>query len=161
MRWVFPVYLSFMMATSLGSALGAPAQQLLGKFGDWRVATTQWGSETTCLVTARTPDKGAYILVTRKAKSLDPVVITFGLRADVDLAQPLEVRIGSRHFPLMAKGDRAWVTSDKEETRLLAAMEAGKNLMVRMTRKGKQHQDTYALKGFFEAWAKAYAVCTP
>lgn len=156
MRWLL-LFLSLTVCT----AHGAAAQKLLGKFGGWRVGVTQVGSEQTCVVSNRPADGGSYILVTLKAQSRDPAVVTFGLRPGVDLQKPIEARIGPRQFPLMAREDRAWATSDKDEARLLAAMEAGKNLVVFSHAQGKMRRDTYHLQGFSQAWSRAYAGCTP
>lgn len=148
-------------------------KSLLGKYGEWRCASTCSANQTKCHVTSK-PEKSVfvnekdkdrkrgrvYVLVSRLAHCADPAMVTIGLGYQTNQKEPITATIGTRSFELVSQGERAWALSDHDELQLIESMKKGKDLVITATSKwGRATKDTYSLKGFSAAWARAKTTC--
>ena len=172
----FKIHFLTALLSITSTAIAAPIPQdktLLGKFGEWRAASTSGPQHTKCHVTAK-PKKATfvdkknkntkrgrtYILVSRRSHCTDPAMVTFGFGYPINEKKDVMAVIERHKFDLLAQGERAWALSDQDEIRLIEAMKGGKELILKATSKrGACTEDTYSLAGFSKAWSRAKVAC--
>lgn len=165
------------MALKLGLALAlgfsgvhpaAAQQRSLGTFGDWAAVVDGSGSKKLCYAgSAPKKAEGKYtsrgdihMLVTHRPadKVTGEVSVTTGYTyaegkdADVD--------IDGKSFKLFTRGSNAWAYDVSADRELVAAMKAGRTMVVRGTSgRGTQTTDTYSLAGFTAAMSAIDKAC--
>ena len=73
---------------------------------------------------------------------------------------PVTVDIDGKKFTMFTQGDSAWLVNKDDEPQLLAAMKAGKSMVVKATsRRGNQTTYNYSLSGVTAASDKMIAEC--
>jgi hypothetical protein len=170
----FPLF--FLAAASFavfaaGQALADQPQQL-GVFHKWTAFQSGTGDGRVCYVlsspTMMEPSKikrdPAYFLINdwpgRKAKS-EPEIVPGYQYQD---SSHVTAEVGSDKFDFFTKNDNgaggAWVDQPDDETRLIAAMRRGAEIVVIGTSKrGTMTHDTYSLSGLSDALQKAHDAC--
>jgi len=141
-----------------GAFAAAPEQ--LGVFNAWSAHRIADGRQRTCYIhsapglsrgkyTQRGP---TYLQVTHRvpAGTRDEVSLTAGY--DFKPGSEVALDIDGRKFAMFTRGDGAWTRSAREDATLVAAMKAGKSLVVRgVSSRGTETTDTYSLNGFTAA----------
>ena len=153
-------------------ALPALAQQasptLLGTFEDWEAYKTNDARGTVCYAISAPKAKEPatakrdpiYFLVTNwpKANVANEPSVIIGYQFK-DGAKAT-AQVGSDKFEFFTKADGAWMQSQAEEQRLIAAMRSSGELIVKgISRRGTLTTDTYSLKGISAALDKAAEGC--
>jgi hypothetical protein len=101
-----------------------------------------------------------YAMVTHRPgdKVRDEVSLSAGYRYKAE--SRIEVAIDSSKFELFPHEDTAWVPDSEGDKKLVAAMRAGKTMVVRGTSaRGTATKDTYSLTGFTKAYRAASKAC--
>ncbi len=171
------LFATMMAITSLlpGAALTAAAAQDRRQIivsGPWSAQEAKEKGRKVCFVEAAPAKnrgagnqrKDAYLQVLHRmgARARRRDVVEIGLFVGLTLPKkgPVLVKIGRSQFRLVARGDRAWTPSPKEDRRLLRAMIQGNLLVLRsLTAQGTKFEDSYSLKGFTRAYYAARAAC--
>jgi invasion protein IalB len=148
-------------------AWAAPQQKPLGTFGDW-TAVTDGGDKRLCYI-GSAPKKAegkyttrgdAHVLVTHRPtdKVKGEVSVSAGYPYKED--KVAEVEIDGKKFKLFTRGENAWAYDAAADRAMVAAMKAGKQLIVRGTSsRGTATTDTYSLAGFTAALAAIDKAC--
>lgn len=153
--------------TAAGPALAA-GPKMLGAFDNWSAHLVAEKSGKTCYAHGQpefskgkyTKRDATYIQVTHRTadKIRNEIGVTAGYtyRPDSDV----EIDIDGKSFTLFTAKDTAWVREKKDETRMVAAMKAGRVMVVRGTSsRGTLTTDTYSLKGFTAAYTGIGKAC--
>lgn len=144
----------------------APAQEFLGKHGDWNVIGYVENAKRYCYIHSTPVEQSGnytrrgepYILVIRRPDGSENVSVTSGYpyKPDTDI----EVKVGSASVMLFADGDKGWTKSRDDDKALVKAMRAGATLTVRGTsQKGTYSLDTYSLAGVTAALDEIRSSC--
>lgn len=145
--------------TAPSAAFAAETKQI-GLFKAWSAHRVGAGKQLLCYVYAvpglsrgKYKRRGAtYVQVTHRAKD--------GARNEVSVVagyafkpnSEASVDIDGRKFKLFTRGDGAWTHDGKQDAALVAAMRAGKSMILRGTSsRGTRTTDTYSLSGFSAA----------
>ncbi len=147
----------------LPSVVAAEAVEV-GVYADWRAYT----EGAVCYMGAE-PKKAEgkyklrdqpYVFVSHrpKEKSIGVVRIIAGYTYKPE--SEVEVAIGDKSFRLFTKGGDAWARDARTDRVLVAAMKAGKVMVVKGTSgRGTLTTDTYSLAGFTAAFAAIGKAC--
>ncbi len=151
------------------AALSLPAQGTeLGTFTDWIAHAEGSGKSRVCW-TYSEPKKheGKYTkrgrihgVVSHRPgdKSINQVMFTAGYVHKK--GSPVRVVIGGRKFELFTEKDASWASSRKDDDALVAAMRAGKQMIVTgVSSRGTKTRDTYSLRGFSAAHRAISRAC--
>lgn len=147
------------LATLAAIPSTAAAQQpnFIGENGDWKAYTFKKGEQMVCYM-ASTPEKAEgdytrrgriYALVTN-----DPSAGVEGQFSVVTgytyaAGSSVSVTIGGDRFELFTEDDKAWTRGPEEDARIVEAMIAGADMVIRGTSsRGTETTDTYSLIGF-------------
>ena len=151
---------------------GAPAlaqsPEHLGKHRDWDAFSFMEGEQIACYIASRpTREEGqytsrgdVYLLVTHRTSdnTRDVVSIITGYTYKEDSVT--EAQIGSATFSLFTVGDTAYSRNEEDDQRLVSAMKAGVDMVVKGTStRGTETTDTYSLRGFTAAYTQMTAAC--
>lgn len=161
------VGLALVLACSAMSSAGAQ-QRSLGSFNDWTAVVDGRAGKKLCYA-GSTPKKsqGKYVsrgdvhlLVThRPAEKVNgEISVTAGytFREGKDV----EAVIDGKTFKLFTRGENAWAYDANADRSMVAAMKAGRQMIVRGTSsRGTQTTDTYSLAGFSAALAAIDKAC--
>lgn len=148
-------------------AASAPAQELLGSEGDWKIySITKDGAKICYLASAPTKSKGTfkkraepYFLVTQKTQEQNEVSASAGFLFKSDTDMHITLDNGAK-FRFFTQENLAWAKDSKQDSAVVAAMEKSSNMTVRGTAKrGTFAEDTYSLKGFSSSLQKMKASC--
>lgn len=179
----------FLLALALGLAAGTPAHAqrrgaqkpatpaaapgggqatLVATFNDWSAYTAQTGKSKICYALSqpksRSPanlkDTPAYLFVSfRPAENVRNEVATV-LGFATKETGPAEASIGSTSYPLVTKGQNAWMKNPAEEAQAIATMSKGQSVTVSATSaRGNKTGDRYSLAGFAQALDRAKKEC--
>lgn len=129
----------------------------IGSFGDWNAFVGNDGDTRFCWI-ASAPQKkeGKYTkrgdvraMVTRRDSGGKMVSeVSFYAGYTFKPGSEVTVKIGSNTFKLFTKGGTAWARDSKTDARIIAAMKAGRNMVVQGTSsRGTLTTDTYSLIG--------------
>jgi hypothetical protein len=150
-----------------GLALAQDIQNL-GKFGDWRAYAYDEKGEKACYIASQ-PEKNEgeykkrgeiYAMVTHRPadKVRDEVSLAAGYRYKTETR--VKVSVDGKTFELFPHEDTAWVPDSAGDRKLVAAMRAGKTMVVLGTSsRGTATKDTYSLLGFTKAYQAASKAC--
>ena len=144
------------------------AAEKLGTFGAWSAHLLNEKSGRICYLYGEpkssrgkyTSRGETYIQVTHRpaAKAKNEVGVTAGYTYRKD--SEVEVRIDDGRFVLFTDGDTAWAREKNDDNALVAAMRAGRTMVVRGTSsRATLTIDTYSLTGFTAAHAAIGKAC--
>lgn len=150
-----------------GLALAQDIQNL-GKFGDWRAYAYDEKGDKACYIASQ-PEKDEgdykqrgdiYAMVTHRPadKVRDEVSLAAGYLYKAE--SRVKVSVDGKIFELFPHEDTAWVPDSAGDRKLVAAMKAGKTMVVQGTSsRGTETKDTYSLMGFTKAYQAASKAC--
>jgi invasion protein IalB len=146
---------------------------LLGQFGDWGAYTATPGGRKVCFALSkptasadnppnrRTAGMVVYMFVssrpTEKVRDEVSMLVTgYQLKPNADAT----LSVGNASFAMYTQNDGAWVKNTAEESKLIAAMRAGSEMVVKATTsRGTQTTDTFSLKGAGQALDRVAQEC--
>lgn len=136
--------------------------------GDWSVYTANSGKSKVCYALSqpqeRLPaglnrDPGYLFVSFRPSEKINgelAIVVGFPTKEDASG----ELTIGTANFDLLSKGPNVWLKSAGEEPAVVAAMQKGQAMLVKVTSaRGNKTTDRYSLSGFTAAVAHAKKEC--
>jgi len=149
-----------------------PSEQatLLGQFGNWGAYKADPGGKKVCFALSkptsavtepagRSRDPSYAFVSTRpaeKVKNEISVIVGYPQKAGHDAS----AAIGTANYVLYTQNDGAWVKNAAEEPKMVEAMKKAPSMIVKSeSAHGTKTTDTYSLKGFAEALAKADQAC--
>lgn len=145
--------------------------RILGVHGDWTAQSDGTGAELVCYVgSAPKTAEGAYtrrgetfVLVSHRPSErvIGEASVTAGYTYKEGLNAQAEID-GKVFLELMTRGGTAWAADPAADRVLVAAMKAGRQMIVRGTSsRGTLTTDTYSLLGFTAAYAAIDKACAP
>jgi invasion protein IalB len=164
---------SFVCILALAAASIAPSpawaqRQTLGTFGDWTAFADGKADKRLCYV-GSAPKKAegtykargdTYVLVTHRPgeKVFGEVSVEAGYSYKPN--SDVEVVIDGKSFKMFTQGGNAWAADPSGDEALVAAMRAGKQMIVKGTSsRGTLTTDTYSLVGFTQAYNAINKAC--
>lgn len=156
------------LALVVPSMSRAAAPRMLGQFRDWSAHIYEENGTRICyLYSEPKKEEGDYTkrgktytqVANRPAESVrNEVSVTAGYTFKRD--SNVEVVIGSQKFRLFTDSGNAWAQDSNTDQRLVAAMKAGSDMVVRGTSsRGTLTTDTYSLLGFTAAHGAMESAC--
>ncbi len=145
----------------------APAQELLGMEGDWKIySITQDGKKLCYVASTSTKSSGTfkkrdepYFLVTQKTKEQNEVSASSGFLYKKDADVHLTFNNKTK-FRLFTEDNIGWARDSKTDTAIIEAMKKSPTMTLRGTSKRSTYaEDVYSLKGFAAALEKMKASC--
>jgi len=143
---------------------------LVGQFGVWGAYVAAPGGKKTCFALAKPassktnpPNRPrdpifAFISTRPGDKVKDEVSVIVGYPLKVDAHNSIEV--GSARYDMYAEGDGLWIRNAAEEARLVEALRAGAEAVVRgVSTRGTETTDVFSLKGVTQALDKVAQEC--
>lgn len=157
---------------ALSAAAGAPpvlaAPKQLGSFGPWSAHALVEAAGKTCYMYGEpksstgkyTRRDQTFIQITHRpaegARNQVSVTAGYTYRRDSEV----DIDIDGRTFAMFTDRDTAWAREKRDDAALVAAMKAGRAMIVRGTStRGTITTDTYSLKGFTAAHALIGKAC--
>ena len=151
--------LAGVMAILAAFAVPAWAQEVeyLETNRDWHAFQFAENGNPVCYMASRpTNEEGDYtrrgevfVLVTHRPAENSSNVVSFIAGYSFQPGSEVSVTIGNDNFSLFTEGETAWARDSATDNRLIAAMRAGANMVVRGTSaRGTLTTDTYSLFGF-------------
>jgi hypothetical protein len=152
------------------AAAGGIKPTLLGQYGDWGAYAASPGGKKVCFAIAKPASSETnpagksrnptfMFISTRPADKVSnevSIVIGYPFKSTADAT----LEVGSASFALYTQQDGAWIKNAAEEQRLVDAMRAGQNAVVKGTSaKGTRSTDTFSLKGFAQALDRSDQDC--
>jgi hypothetical protein len=152
------------------AAAGGIKPTLLGQYGDWGAYAASPGGKKVCFAIAKPASSETnpagksrnptfMFISTRPADKVSnevSIVIGYPFKSTADAT----LEVGSASFALYTRQDGAWIKNAAEEQRLVDAMRAGQNAVVKGTSaKGTRSTDTFSLKGFAQALDRSDQDC--
>jgi len=149
---------------------GADQPVLLGQFGDWGAYKATPGGKTVCFALSkptsavtepagRHRDSSYMFVSTRpseKVKNEVSAIVGYPQKSGGDTT----AAIGGDTFAMYTQNDGAWIKNAAEETKLVAAMRKGNDLVLKSeSTRGTKTTDTYSLKGLPQALDKVAEEC--
>jgi hypothetical protein len=155
---------------SAAAVAGGTKPSLLGQYGDWGAYTASPGGKKICFAIAKPstsettppnrPRNPSYMFISTRPsdKVTNEVSIVIGYpfkpSGDATLA------VGSSSFELYTQQDGAWIKNAAEETKLIEALRAGQNAVVKgVSAKGTHSTDIFSLKGLAQALERSDQDC--
>ncbi len=147
----------------------AAQQRSLGNFGDWTAMMDATNPKKKLCYVGTTPKKAegkyasrgdVHLLVTHRPaeKVRGEISITTGY--DYREGKDVDIDIDGKAFKLFTRGDNAWARDASADRAIVAAMKAGRQMVVRGTSsRGTLTTDTYSLSGFSAALAAIDKAC--
>lgn len=156
-----------LFSAALAAAAKAP-KSLLKNPGTWGAFSLKESKGTACYMAGQPKSSKPggvkrgpiWLLIThrpyKKIKGEVGVYVGYPLRE----GSTVVIDVDGKIFKLYTVEDTAWVEERKREVKLVAAMRAGKTMVVRGTSKrGTKTTDTYSLKGFTRAHKAINRTC--
>jgi len=146
---------------------------LLGQFGDWGAYSAELRGHKICFALAkptssqdnppnrRSAANSVYMFIssrpTDRVKNEVSILITnYAFKPNSDAV----VTIGNANYAMYTQNDGAWVKNPPEEPKMIEAMRAGADLVVKaVTSRGTQTTDTFSLKGISQALDRIAQEC--
>jgi invasion protein IalB len=160
--------IALLVMMMFASAAKADDPALLGQFDDWAAYTYKATDTKVCYVSSRPKDSApknvkrdpAFFLVTnmpgRKVKGEVSTIIGYPFKKESNA----ELLIDDSKFTLFTNADGAWADAPATEKKIVAAMKAGKSLIVKGTSwRGTKTTDTYSLIGISAAMDAIDTAC--
>ncbi|MCB9992165.1 MAG: hypothetical protein H6873_00755 [Hyphomicrobiaceae bacterium] len=160
------------LALGLSSVTGALAQQVenLGVFTDWTAWKGSDSNGTICYISAQPKDAQPtnvnrdpihFLIIHRqglKTRNEAQTLVGYPLEAN---SKPQAI-IDGKAFDMLVDGEAAWLASESDEAPFVAAMKAGRTLIVKArSQRGTDTTDTYSLSGATAAMNAIDAACPP
>jgi len=133
---------------------------LIKTFGAWSAFDETEGGRKVCYI-GSTPTKQrgkykkrgeAYILVTHRPAEKTRGVVSIKAGYAYKKGSDVQVNVGSQRFMLFTDKDHAWARDAGGDKKLVAAMQAGSQMIVTgSSGRGTKTVDTYSLSGFTAA----------
>ncbi len=154
-------------AVILGLLLPSAAAAMvveIGVYADWRAysqgATCYMGSEPKKAEGKYKLRDQPYVLVSHRPGNKSIGVIEIGAGYTYKPGSEVDAAIGDESFSLFTKGGNAWARDARTDRALVAAMKAGKAMVVKGTSsRGTLTTDTSSLAGFTAAYAAIGKAC--
>ena len=151
-----------------GTSAFAQGDGPLGNFRDWSAFAQGAGAARTCYIGSvpkkeegkytRRGDVRAWVAIRPAEKVAGEVSLEAGY--PYKDGRDAEVTIDGKAFRLFTQGENAWAYDAKGDRALVAAMKAGRDMVVEGTsRRGTLTTDTYSLSGFTAAYNAAAKAC--
>jgi invasion associated locus B (IalB) protein len=149
---------------------GGAKPTLLGQYGDWGAYAASPGGKKVCFAIAtpassetNPPGKSrnpSYMFISsrpaEKVSNEVSIIIGYPFKPSTDAT----VEVGSSSFALYTEQDGAWIKNAAEESRLIEAMRAGQNAVIKGTSaKGTRSTDIFSLKGLTQALDRSDQDC--
>lgn len=149
-------------AEPAAAVAGGAKPTLLGQYGDWGAYTASPGGKKICFTIAKPatsetsppnrPRNPSYMFIsTRPADKVSnevSIVIGYPFKPSADAT----LAVGATSFELYTQQDGAWIKNTAEEPKLVEAMRAGQNAVVKgVSAKGTRSTDIFSLKGLAQA----------
>ncbi len=153
---------------AVGTQPATATQRKLFESGAWRAVEAVEAGRRLCFAIAspvqRVPlelkrDPGNFFVTLKKGKSgaKTEISIEFGYRL---AGSGHMATIDDRGFDLISSGEAAWVRSEADETDIVEAMKAGRDLRVTaISARGNRTTDLYGLDGFTAALSELQKRC--
>ncbi|MEM8797373.1 MAG: invasion associated locus B family protein [Pseudomonadota bacterium] len=161
--------LSFAIAAmSVSGSAVAQQPTLIDQFNDWAAYSVDSENGKVCYVASQPKNQQP------SGVNRDPVFFMISHWQGRDVRNEASVIIGypfaensklvaeidGDSFSMFTKGDGAWIENVAEETRLVEAMKAGRQMVVTgQSRRGTTTTDTYSLSGVTAAIRRIDSVC--
>jgi hypothetical protein len=157
-------------AEPAAAVAGGTKPTLLGQYGDWGAYTASPGGKKICFAIAKPatsettppnrPRNPSYMFIsTRPADKVTnevSIVVGYPFKSSGDAT----LAVGSASFELYTQGDGAWIKNAAEESKLVEAMRAGQNAVVKgVSAKGTRSTDIFSLKGLAQALDRSGQDC--
>ncbi|WP_181701131.1 invasion associated locus B family protein [Chthonobacter albigriseus] len=168
MKYVRTLGLAATMVLGTVTIAGAQTPTLLEQFSRWSTYTYTNGEEKVCYaITQPTKSEPAgvkrdpvYLFITNRPKQSVQREVSVETGYPYKEGSVTEAKVGSDTFTLFTKEQSAWVQNSADESRLIAAMRAGSDMVVTGTsRRGTVTVDTYSLSGVTAAINRIDAEC--
>ena len=160
--------IALLVMMMFASSAKADDPALLGQFDDWAAYTYKATDTKVCYVSSRPKASEpknvkrdpAFFLVTnmpgRKVKGEVSTIIGYPFKKESNA----ELVIDDSKFTLFTNADGAWADAPATEKKIVAAMKAGKSLIVKGTSwRGTETTDTYSLIGISAAMDAIDTAC--
>jgi hypothetical protein len=149
-------YLAIALVVFVASFAAPASAKQIGAFKDWSAHSEGKGEAQTCWMYGEpVKDEGKYtkrgriyMLVTHRPgeKVFNQVQFTAGYTFKTGSA--VQVVIGAKTFELFTNRDTAWARSTEDDSKIVAAMRAGAQMIVTgQSSRGTKTTDTYSLSG--------------
>lgn len=158
-----------MLASPALAQDGAPRPDLVGEFGDWELYTYDGQSGKVCFILSRPEriepsdrDHGdVFFFVTSRpsdgVESEASVLVGYTFEPD----SRVTVDIDGEDFDMFVDRDGAWIDQPADEARILAAMRAGRNMVVSgRSSRGTDTRYTFSLSGVTASTNRMREVCS-
>jgi invasion protein IalB len=136
--------------------------------GSWGAYASQQGRNKVCYALSKPNERlpknlnrdPAYLFVSIRSVEKVRGEVSFVLGFPGKDGGPAEAVIDDKTYPLVVKGDKAWVGNPAEEPQFVAALRDGTDLVVKLTSaRGNTLTDKYSLAGFQKSWERALKEC--
>ena len=160
---------AFAVITTFGAVAAEPEE--LGQFTDWSAFALSDGGQKVCwMVTLPKNSKPGnvqrgeiHLFVTHRPnhpagpiKNEVSVVTGYTYNPGSEVA----AKIGSKKFAMFTQGDGAWLKTEDDEAKMIAAMKAGRDAVVEgVSSRNTTTIDTYSLSGFTKAHKSISTAC--
>ena len=157
-------------AEPAAAVAGGAKPTLLGQYGDWGAYTASPGGKKICFAIAKPatsetsppnrPRNPSYMFIsTRPADKVSnevSIVVGYPFKSSADAS----LAVGSASFELYTQQDGAWIKNAGDESKLVEAMRAGQNAVVKgVSAKGTRSTDIFSLKGLAQALDRSGQDC--
>ena len=159
------------VALAVGSTFAAEPEEL-GDFTDWKAFVLSDGGQKVCWMVTKPKDSkptnvkrgDIYMFVTHRPnhpaqpiKNEISIVTGYTYSAGSDVEANID---GSKKFSLSTQGDGAWLKTADDESRMIKAMRAGREAVIRgLSNRNTTTVDKYSLNGFTKAHKTISTAC--
>lgn len=163
---IFCAALSLFVAAAGGVARAGE----IGAYGAWYAMTAGEGGEKLCYAISgpqvslgKIPDRGEVgLMITHLDGGTVRDQVSVALGFEPSKSKPTKVKVdkGGNINMRLTDGDRVWIREASLDSKLVAQMKRGDNLIVTgLSAKGVASQDTFSLEGFSKAYAAISEAC--
>lgn len=144
----------------LAGPCAAQTANLVSKFGEWNLLTSDANAQKICFAAAKPSDsepKGAnrapiYFYISAWPKDGVKSEVSIKLGYPIKKGSEVTLTVGESAFSLFSKDDRAFVADPTNELKVVEAMKKGSKMTVQGTsERGTATTDTYSLSGISQA----------
>lgn len=156
------------LAFSVCAPVALAADEYLGVHRDWSAMRYAEDDGKACMIWSQ-PKKAqgnyqrrgeVFVFVTHRPASKRFGAVSVEAGYSYRKGEPVTVRIGEHRFELASSGSTAWSTSATQDRDIVAAMQAGREMVVEGTSsRGTRTADTYSLYGFSAAHRAISKAC--
>lgn len=142
------------------------AQEFQGKFADWSVFKTDFGTKKICYMVSLPIEKSGnyfrrgepYFLLINSTENIDEISISSGYFYKE--ASEVELSFGLKKFNIMTFKNLAWANNKKDDIEIIKEMRRNLDVVVLGSNSKNQYSsDTYSLIGFNHAFGKMKEAC--